>query len=109
MGERHSSSPSSSSDDVALCLWRAASGVLCDKKVPSKLKGKFDRATIRYALLYGSECWAMMKALECKLVAAEMRMLRGRMVAQCWIGSRMEFLGMSYTWRPFLRKLGKGD
>lgn len=56
--------------------WRAASGVMCDKKVPLKLKGKFYRAAIRPAMLYGSECWAVKKALECKLEAAEMRMLR---------------------------------
>ncbi|KAL6559482.1 hypothetical protein OROGR_004599 [Orobanche gracilis] len=56
--------------------WRAATGVLCDKKVPLKLKGKFYRAAIRPAMLYGSECWAMKKTLESKLEAAEMRMLR---------------------------------
>ncbi|KAL6520057.1 hypothetical protein OROHE_017200 [Orobanche hederae] len=56
--------------------WRAATGVLCDKKVPLKLKGKFYRSAIRPAMLYGSECWAMKKSLESKLEAAEMRMLR---------------------------------
>ncbi|KAL6569332.1 hypothetical protein OROMI_013846 [Orobanche minor] len=56
--------------------WRAATGVLCDKKFPLKLKGKFYRATIRPAMLYGSECWAMKKSLESKLESAEMRMLR---------------------------------
>ncbi|KAL6536433.1 hypothetical protein OROGR_013005 [Orobanche gracilis] len=50
--------------------------VLCDKKIPLKLKGKFYRAAIRPAMLYGSECWAMKKSLESKLEAAEMRMLR---------------------------------
>ena len=37
--------------------WRQASGVLCDKRVPQKLKGKFYRTTIRPAMLYGVECW----------------------------------------------------
>ena len=37
--------------------WRQASGVLCDKRVPQKLKGKFYRTTIRPAMLYGAECW----------------------------------------------------
>jgi hypothetical protein len=36
--------------------WRQASGVLCDKRVPQKLKGKFYRTTIRPAMLYGAEC-----------------------------------------------------
>ncbi|PVH32444.1 hypothetical protein PAHAL_9G397800 [Panicum hallii] len=42
--------------------WRQASGVLCDKKVPQRLKGKFYRTAIRPAMLYGAE--------------SEMRMLR---------------------------------
>ncbi|KAL6526429.1 hypothetical protein OROHE_015438 [Orobanche hederae] len=50
--------------------------VLCDKKVPLKLKDKFYRSAIRSAMLYGSECWAMKKSLESKLEVAEMRMLR---------------------------------
>jgi len=31
--------------------WRSASDVLCDKKVPLKLKGKFYRTAVRPALL----------------------------------------------------------
>ena len=50
--------------DVDLChrikagwmKWRQASGILCDKRVPQKLKGKFYRMTIRPAMLYGAEC-----------------------------------------------------
>jgi hypothetical protein len=36
--------------------WRQASRVLCDPRVPLKLKGKFYRTTIRPAMLYGAEC-----------------------------------------------------
>jgi hypothetical protein len=37
--------------------WHQASGVLCDPRVPLKLKGKFYRIAIRPAMLYGAECW----------------------------------------------------
>ena len=37
--------------------WRQASGVLCDRRVPQKLKGKFYRTAIRPAMLYGAECY----------------------------------------------------
>jgi len=39
--------------------WRQASDVLCDKRVPQKLKGKFYRTAIGPAMLYGAECWPM--------------------------------------------------
>ena len=35
--------------------WRAATGVLYDKKFPRRLKGKFYRVAIRLRLLYGTE------------------------------------------------------
>ncbi|GKA74364.1 retrovirus-related pol polyprotein LINE-1 [Tanacetum coccineum] len=56
--------------------WRAASGVLCDKRVPLKLKGKFYRVAIRPAMLYGSECWPITKAQANRVEVAELRMLR---------------------------------
>ena len=34
--------------------WRAATGVLCDKKFSARLKGKFYKVAIKPALLYGS-------------------------------------------------------
>ena len=36
--------------------WRNASGILCDRKIPVKLKGKFYKTAIRLIMLYGSEC-----------------------------------------------------
>jgi hypothetical protein len=36
--------------------WRQASSVLCDRRVPLKLKGEFYRIAIRPAMLYGAEC-----------------------------------------------------
>nr|GEV95021.1 hypothetical protein [Tanacetum cinerariifolium] len=56
--------------------WRVASGVLCDTRVPLKLKGKFYRVTIRQDMLYGSECWPITKAQANMVEVAELRMLR---------------------------------
>ena len=47
--------------------WRKASGVLCDAKVPIKLKGKFYRTAVRPAILYGTECWAVKSQHENKV------------------------------------------
>ncbi|KAF3667525.1 putative serine carboxypeptidase-like 18-like [Capsicum annuum] len=56
--------------------WKLASGVLCDKKVPPKLKGKFYRVVVRPALLYGAECWPVKNSHIQRMKVAEMRMLR---------------------------------
>ena len=56
--------------------WRAASGVLCDRKVPLKLKGKFHKTVVRPAMLYGMETTSLKKTEEKKMDVAEMRMLR---------------------------------
>uniref|UniRef100_A0A0A9HGK3 Uncharacterized protein n=1 Tax=Arundo donax TaxID=35708 RepID=A0A0A9HGK3_ARUDO len=54
--------------------WRQASGVLCDKKVPHKLKGRW--MAIRPAMLYRAECWPTKRRHVQRLSIAEMRMLR---------------------------------
>ncbi|XP_070024870.1 uncharacterized protein [Nicotiana sylvestris] len=61
---------------VGWMKWRLTSGVLCDKKVPLKLKGKFYRAVIRPAMLYGDECWSVKNSHIQKMKVAKMRMLR---------------------------------
>ena len=50
--------------------------MLCDKKFPSKLKGKFYCVAIRSALLFGTECWPVKKVFEYRMKVSEMRMLR---------------------------------
>ncbi|XP_066952491.1 uncharacterized protein [Macrobrachium rosenbergii] len=58
--------------------WKAASGVsgvLCDKRVPLRLKGKFHKAVVRPAMLYGTETANITKTEEKKLDVEEMRRL----------------------------------
>jgi hypothetical protein len=56
--------------------WKQTSGVLCDKKVPNKLKCKFYRTTIRPAMMYGAKCWATKGQHVQNMSVAEMRMMR---------------------------------
>ena len=56
--------------------WKRTSGVLCDKRISARVKGKVYKAVVRPALLEGSETWAMKKAQERKSDVAEMRKLR---------------------------------
>ena len=56
--------------------WKKCSGVLCDKRMPVKLKGKVYRTVVRPAMLYGAETWATTKRQESRIDVNEMRMLR---------------------------------
>uniref|UniRef100_A0A8D9ES56 Uncharacterized protein n=1 Tax=Cacopsylla melanoneura TaxID=428564 RepID=A0A8D9ES56_9HEMI len=47
-------------------------GVLCDKRMNLKMKGKVYKTVVGPAMIYGAGTWAMKKRLE----VAEMRMLR---------------------------------
>ena len=56
--------------------WRMASGVLCDRRVPIKLKGKFHRTVVRPAMTYGMEAAPLKKTEEKKMDVTENKMLR---------------------------------
>ena len=56
--------------------WRRASGILCDKRVPAKVKGKIYRTVVRPAILYGLETVGLRKRQASELEVAELRMLR---------------------------------
>ncbi|VDO19680.1 unnamed protein product [Heligmosomoides polygyrus] len=62
--------------NAAWLKWRESTGIFCDRRCSRTLKGKLYRTVVRPVLLYGCECWALVRAQERQLHAAEMRMLR---------------------------------
>ena len=56
--------------------WKICSGVLCDRRMPVKLKGYVYKTVARPALLYGAETWATTRGQEARLKVYEMRMLK---------------------------------
>ena len=51
------------------------SGVLCDRRMKVKIKGKVNKTIVRPEMVYGAETWAVKKAHEKKMEVAEMKML----------------------------------
>ena len=49
--------------------WKRCSGVLCDRRMPVKLKGKVCKTVIRPALLNGAETWATTRGQDARLEA----------------------------------------
>ena len=56
--------------------WKRLSGVLCDKRISARQKGKVHKMAVRPAMIYGAETWSIKKTQEKKLNVAEMKMLR---------------------------------
>ncbi|XP_063587918.1 uncharacterized protein LOC134765304 [Penaeus indicus] len=56
--------------------WKKITGVVCDRKVPDKVKGELHKLKVRPAILYGLETVPLTKSQERKLEVAEMRMMR---------------------------------
>ena len=52
------------------------SGVLRDRRMKVKIKGKVYKTIVRPVMVYGAETWALKKAHEKKMEVAEMKMLR---------------------------------
>ncbi|KAK3543565.1 hypothetical protein QTP70_023903 [Hemibagrus guttatus] len=52
------------------------SGVLCDRKISARIKGKVYRTVVRPAMLYGLETVSLRKRQESELEVAELKMLK---------------------------------
>jgi hypothetical protein len=62
--------------NAAWLKWRQVAGVLCDRRIPLRLKTRIYETVVRPVALYGSECWPVTGKHERMLHAMEMRMLR---------------------------------
>ncbi len=80
--------------------------LLCDRK---KINGKVCRTVIRPALAHGAETWALKKAHEQKLDAAQMRMLRWMCGVTKLARIRNEKIKGQQKWKKSQRKSRKGD
>ena len=56
--------------------WRRVSGVICDRRLPARIKGKVYSSVVRPAMVYGLETVAVTKKQVEEIKVAEMKMLR---------------------------------
>ena len=56
--------------------WRRISGVICDKRLPARVKAKVYSSVVRPAMVYGLETVAVTKKQVEEMEVAEMKMLR---------------------------------
>jgi len=56
--------------------WEKAFEILCDKRIPLKLKGKVYHTVVRSTLLYGAECWPIKRSHLQRMKVIEMSIIR---------------------------------
>ena len=56
--------------------WRKVSGVICDRRLPARVKGKVYSSAVRPAIVYGLDTVAVIKKQVEEMEVAEMKMLR---------------------------------
>ncbi|VDP17535.1 unnamed protein product [Heligmosomoides polygyrus] len=62
--------------NAAWSKWRSLKGILCEKKIPERLKSKINRAVVRPVAIYRVECWPVIKEIESHLSVMQTKMLR---------------------------------
>ena len=56
--------------------WKRVSGVICDRRLPARVKGKVYSSMVKPAMVYGLETMAVTKKQVEEMEVAEMKMLR---------------------------------
>ena len=57
-------------------VWRKVSGIICDRRLPARVKGKVYSLVVRPAMVYGLETVAVTKKQVKEMEVIEMKMLR---------------------------------
>ena len=92
-------------DRLAWNKLREVTGVICDKKVPVKLKHKIYKTVIRPNMTYGVECWTMKKKDAMLMNKTEMRMLRWIQCVSLREHTRNEVIRETETVQPIATHL----
>ena len=89
--------------------WRWMSGVICDRRVPARVKGKVYKVAVRPAMLYGLETVALTKIQEAEMEVAELKMLRFSLGVTRMDKIRNEYIRGTAQVGKFERKLERQD
>ena len=91
--------------------WRRMSGVICDRRVPARVKGKVYKVAVRPAMLYGLETVALTKRQEAEMGVAELKMLLFSLVPVTRVDKiRNEYIRWTaHLWESLVRKHERQD
>ena len=91
--------------------WRRMSGVICDRRVPARVKGKVYKVAVKAAMLYGLETVALTKRQEAEMEVAELKMLRFSLGVTRMDKIRNEYIRgtAQHRWESLERKLERQD
>ncbi|KAK3507931.1 hypothetical protein QTP70_003820 [Hemibagrus guttatus] len=80
--------------------WRKVSGVLCDRKISARIKGKVYRTVVRPAMLYGLETVSLRKRQESELESLHYLNASFNSLDVFFNKEKMEKASHSSPWRP---------
>ena len=89
--------------------WRIMPGVICDRRVPARVKGKVYRVAVRPAMLYGLETVALTKRQEAEMEVAELKMLRFSLGVTIMDKNRNEYIRGTAKVGRFWRENTRGE
>ena len=88
--------------------WRKASGVICDRRLPARVKGKVYSSVVRPAMVYGLETVAVTKKQVKEMEVAEIKMLSFAMGATRKDKIRNEYIRSTVMVERLGMKMRKG-